>query len=86
MNPIIVTMFKSFKAAKKNIWWKTAIPVLAGGVMALLPAPEGLEQNAWYYFALFSAVILALMLEPIPPAAVGFIGVTAAAVLALVHT
>ena len=79
-------MIKSGRVTKKSVLWKTAIPILAGGLLALLPAPEGLEQNAWYYFALFSVVILALMLEPIPPAAVGFIGVTAAAVLALVHT
>jgi hypothetical protein len=37
-------------------------------VSKLLPIPEGLKPNAWYYFALFVAVI-ALILQPIPAAA-----------------
>ena len=40
--------------------------------------------NAWYYFALFAAVIVGLILEPIPAAAVGLIGVTTATVSLLV--
>ena len=50
----------------------------------LCAIPEGLTPNAWYYFALFVAVIIALILEPIPAAAVGLIGVTAATVSLLV--
>ena len=41
-----------------------------------MPAPSGLESNAWSYFALFSAVIVALILEPIPASAIGLIGIT----------
>ena len=61
--------------------WKALVPLLVAAGIALLPAPEGLPQHAWYYFAIFSAVIVALMLEPMPGAAVGVIGVTVAAVL-----
>ena len=57
---------------------KALAPVLVGLAMLLVPVPEGLQANAWYYFALFVAVVIALILEPIPAAAVGLIGVTAA--------
>jgi L-tartrate/succinate antiporter len=52
-------------------------------VIALLPAPPGLEPRAWHYFALFAAVMAALVLEPLPAAAVGLAGVATAAVLRL---
>ena len=61
-------------------YWKALVPIVVGAVLLLLPIPEGLKPNAWYYFALFVAVIIALILEPIPAAAVGLIGVTAATV------
>ena len=65
-------------------YWKALVPILAGVALLLVPIPEGLKPNAWYYFALFVAVIIALILEPIPAAAVGLIGVTAATVSLLV--
>ena len=61
-------------------YWKALVPIAVGAALLLLPIPEGLKPNAWYYFALFVAVIIALILEPIPAAAVGLIGVTAATV------
>ena len=72
------------KAHPLSKYWKALVPVVAGAVLLLLPIPEGLKPNAWYYFALFVAVIIALILEPIPAAAVGLIGVTAATVSLLV--
>ena len=45
-------------------------------VIALIPAPAGLPQHAWYYFAIFAGVIVGLMLEPLPGGAIGLIGVT----------
>jgi L-tartrate/succinate antiporter len=62
-------------------WWRAAVPVAVALVLAMLPAPAGLAQHAWYYFALFAGVIAALMTEPLPNAAVGLIGLTLAAVL-----
>jgi citrate:succinate antiporter/L-tartrate/succinate antiporter len=50
-------------------------------LIVLLPRPAGLDRNAWGYLGLFSAVIVALVLEPIPPAGVGLLGVTLATVL-----
>ena len=67
----------------KTIPWKAVLPLLLGIIIALLPAPQGLNLTAWYFFAIFSAVILGLILEPLPAAAVGFIGVFHVAVLGL---
>ena len=55
--------------------WKALLPVVVAGVIALFPAPEGLAQHAWYFFAIFAGVIVGLMLEPLPGAAIGLIGV-----------
>ena len=67
----------------KTIPWKAVLPLLLGIIIALLPAPQGLNLTAWYFIAIFSAVILGLILEPLPAAAVGFIGVFLVAVLGL---
>ncbi len=64
-----------------NSSWKAIVPLLATVVIAFIPAPEGLPQHAWYYFAIFVGVIVGLVLEPLPGAAVGVIGVTLAAIL-----
>jgi L-tartrate/succinate antiporter len=57
-------------------------PLAIGVGLALMAPPAGLPQHAWYYLALFVTVIVGLILEPLPAAAIGFIGVTVAAVLA----
>jgi citrate:succinate antiporter/L-tartrate/succinate antiporter len=55
-------------------------------VLFLSPRPGGLGPSAWSYFALFAAVIVGLILEPIPAAAIGLIGVTLAGVGRVVET
>ncbi len=62
--------------------WNALLPLLVGIGIALLPAPAGLAPHAWRYFALFAAVITALVLEPLPGGAVGLIGLTVAVLLA----
>ncbi|WP_041682294.1 anion permease [Cupriavidus sp. DF5525] len=57
-------------------YWRPLAPLLAVIAIALIPAPEGLAQHTWYYFAIFVGVIVGLMLEPIPGAAIGLIAVT----------
>ena len=64
--------------------WKAVAPLVLGGVVLLAPAPTGLDVMAWRYFALFVTVISALILEPIPAAAIGLIGVTFAAAMMMV--
>ncbi|MDP3046504.1 MAG: anion permease [Chloroflexota bacterium] len=68
----------------KKALQKALIVVAVGIVLAIIPVPAGLQPNAWYYFALFAAAILGLILEPIPTAAVGLVAVTLAMVLCLV--
>jgi L-tartrate/succinate antiporter len=64
---------------------KLVVPVLVGIVIALVPPPAGLASNAWYFFALFAAVIAGVVTEPVPAAAVGLIGVVIATVTGLVY-
>ena len=61
--------------------WKFLLPVVVAIVLALIPPPAGLAPHAWYFFAIFAGVIVGLMLEPLPGAAVGLIGVALVAVL-----
>lgn len=62
--------------------WRAITPIAVAALLAIIPAPEGLPQHAWYYFAIFAGVIVALMTEPLPGGAVGLIGVVLVAVLA----
>ncbi|WP_029458057.1 anion permease [Solidesulfovibrio alcoholivorans] len=63
---------------------KALLPVVVGLFVAALPVPAGLQPYAWQYFAVFAAVVVGLVLEPIPAAAIGVMGVTLAALLRLV--
>ena len=65
-----------------NQWWKAVAPIAITLVLALIPAPEGLPQYAWWYFAIFAGVIVGLMFEPLPGGAIGLIGVTLVVLLA----
>ncbi len=65
-----------------RISWTAVAPIAVAIVIALIPAPAGLPQHAWYYFAIFVGVIIGLMFEPLPGGAIGLIGVTLVAILA----
>jgi L-tartrate/succinate antiporter len=69
---------------KRKGWWRAALPLAAWALLTLLPSPSGLEPEAWRYAALFAAVLVGLIVEPIPTAAIGLVGVTAATVLGYV--
>lgn len=47
----------------------------------LLPPPAGLAPHAWCFFAIFTGVVVALILEPVPNAAAGLVGIAAIAAL-----
>lgn len=51
------------------------IPLIIGGAIALFPSPAGLEPMAWYYFATFVAIILAIASEVMPMGVVGLAGI-----------
>lgn len=59
-------------------------PVLITLLLALLPVPEGLSPEGWYFFSIFVGVVVGLIVEPIPAALVGLTGVSVVAVLGLI--
>jgi L-tartrate/succinate antiporter len=61
---------------------RAVIPIVATIAVALIPAPAGLAQHAWYFFAIFIGVVLGLILESLPGPAMGLIGVAITAALA----
>jgi L-tartrate/succinate antiporter len=69
-------------ALKTTSPWRAIAPIAVAGFLAIVPAPEGLSQHAWYYFAIFAGVIVALMTEPLPGGFIGLIGVVLVTVLA----
>src|SRR5258707_14282764 len=62
--------------------WKAIARIAVAVVLALLPVPSGLPHHAWYFFSIFVGVIVGLVLEPLPGAAIALIGITLVAVLA----
>lgn len=62
--------------------WKSLAPLIVTVAVALWPTPDGLPPHAWYFFAIFLGCVVGLILEPLPGAVIGLIGVTAAALLA----
>jgi L-tartrate/succinate antiporter len=66
---------------ERKITWKHFAPLVVAIAIALIPAPAGLPQYAWYYVAIFAGVIVGLMFEPLPGGAIGLIGVTLVTVL-----
>ena len=54
---------------------KAFSPIIVALLILLCSVPEGLSFNAWLYFAIFVGVIVGLIIEPVPSALVGLIGV-----------
>lgn len=63
---------------------KKLSPVIVAVLMALLPVPEGLTPEAWYFLSIFVGVVVGLIVEPVPAALVGLVGVAVVAVLGFV--
>ena len=61
--------------------WKGLAPVAITVILACLPVPSGLAPHAWYFFSIFVGVIVGLVLEPLPGAAIALIGITVVTVL-----
>ena len=68
--------------AEHHSYWRSILPLALVAAGALWPVPAGLAPHAWYYFAIFTGVIAALVMEPLPSPAIGVIGVTTVTVLA----
>ena len=58
-------------------------PLLVLAILWFIPAPEGLTPNAWHFLAIFFAVVVGLIIEPVPAALVGFSAISLVAVLGL---
>ena len=78
---VVLTNPPAAKSERVFLYWRWAVPVLVALVLALLPAPAGLSQHAWWFFSLFAGVVAALIIEPVPPAATGFIAIALTAAL-----
>ena len=59
-------------------------PIIVAILMAILPAPEGLTPQAWYFLSIFVGVVVGLIVEPVPAALVGLAGVSTVAMLGLI--
>ncbi|MDD3323941.1 MAG: DASS family sodium-coupled anion symporter [Sulfurospirillaceae bacterium] len=59
------------------------IPVLVLLAFWFMPAPEGLSANGWHFLAVFFAVVVGLIIEPVPAALVGLVGVSVVALAGL---
>ena len=54
-------------------------PIITALVIFLIPVPDGLAPHAWYFFAIFLGCIVGLIIEPLPGAVIGLIGVSVVA-------
>lgn len=57
---------------------KLTASILVGVGIFLIPTPAEVSLNAWVYVSIFMALIVGLILEPIPPAFLGIIAVVIA--------
>jgi citrate:succinate antiporter/L-tartrate/succinate antiporter len=64
-------------SARARLLW----PLAAWLALTLWPVPEGLRPEAWHYFALFAAAILAMVLTSLPNGAIGLVAVAFAATM-----
>ncbi len=62
---------------------KMIVPLVALLVLWFVPVPEGLTVKAWHFLAIFMAVVIGLIVEPVPAALVGFTGISLVAILGL---
>lgn len=59
------------------------VPIAVLFVLWFLPAPQGLTIEGWHFLAVFLAVIIGLVIEPVPAALVGLVGVSVVALIGL---
>ena len=56
------------------------LPVLVALLLLVTPVPDGLSPHAWHFFAIFAAVIVGLIFEPLPGAVIGLTGIVVVAI------
>ncbi|GBU13605.1 citrate/succinate antiporter [Enterobacterales bacterium] len=60
----------------KEFIGKALMPLVVLAVLLCIPVPDGMPPQAWRYFAIFVAMIVGMILEPIPATAISFIAMT----------
>ncbi|MGC6386385.1 anion permease [Ewingella sp. S1.OA.A_B6] len=60
----------------KEFIGKAMLPLVVLAVLLCIPTPDGMPPQAWRYFAIFVAMIVGMILEPIPATAISFIAMT----------
>jgi len=63
--------------AKKVILF--LLPAFVALLLLVTPVPNGLSPHAWHFFAIFAAVIVGLIFEPLPGAVIGLTGIVVVA-------
>ncbi|MFC4713499.1 anion permease [Planococcus dechangensis] len=57
-------------------WKSLLICVAIGAIIWFIPAPSGLETDAWHLFSIFVATIVALVIKPVPMGSTAIIALT----------
>ena len=66
---------KKGEPKKEVSWIKLIAAALVGVVIWFIPAPAGLEAQAWHMFAIFVATIVALIIKPMPMGAIAIVAI-----------
>lgn len=64
---------------------KLILPFCIFIIILIIPHPEPITYKGWVYFALFVSIIVCLIKEPMPSAAIGLFGITIASIFRLVY-
>lgn len=57
-------------------WMRALVVVIVGTIIWFLPIPEGVKPAAWHLLAIFTATILAFILQPLPIGAIAFLSLS----------
>ena len=58
-----------------KVMFRFSAPLLLGGILWMLPAPEGLDQQGWQMLAIFFSTLLGVMVVPMPMSAITLMGI-----------
>jgi len=64
----------------QNKWLKWLVVLGCGGLIGIIPPPEGVTREAWTLLAIFIATIVGSIVQPLTGSAMVLLGVTATAV------
>ncbi|MGE0407096.1 MAG: DASS family sodium-coupled anion symporter [Candidatus Korobacteraceae bacterium] len=71
------------KPQPSGLLWRWAVVAAAVALVLAAPRPEGVDANSWRLLAVFFAVIVGMIVQPLPGGAMVLLGVTATAVFGI---